>query len=150
MTSVQISDLDDLVQLLNELDAFYGDEINESIQTRIAQTKAAIFDNTSLSRAIVARNSAGEAIGFAAYSFLWPAAGSSRSLYLKELYVVQPQRGRGIGRVLMQHLFRLAKEEGCSRVEWTTDTSNVDAIRFYENLGATPVTTKIFYRHDLP
>jgi hypothetical protein len=30
--------------------------------------------------------------GFAAYSFLWPAVGLTRSLFLKELYVAEAAR----------------------------------------------------------
>lgn len=39
-----------------------------------------------------------------------------------------------------------AADHGCSRVEWTTDTGNSGARRFYESLGAAPLATKIFYR----
>ena len=35
--------------------------------------------------------------GMASYSFLWPAAGLTRSLYLKELYVAQDWQRQGIG-----------------------------------------------------
>jgi RimJ/RimL family protein N-acetyltransferase len=46
----------------------------------------------------------------------------------------------------MEGLYRIAADHGCSRVEWTTDTGNSGAQRFYESLGAAPLTTKIFYR----
>ncbi len=49
----------------------------------------------------------------------------------------------------MQSLFDIAKSEACSRVEWTTDTSNADAVRFYEKLGASPFSEKVFYRYEL-
>jgi GNAT superfamily N-acetyltransferase len=40
----------------------------------------------------------------ASYSFLWPAAGVTRSLYLKELYVAQDWQRQGIGKLLMDSL----------------------------------------------
>jgi GNAT superfamily N-acetyltransferase len=85
-------------------------------------------------------------VGFAAYSFLWPAIGLTRSLYLKELYVSGAARKKGIGRVLMQRLYQIAAKNECSRVEWTTDRDNVDAQRFYAQLGVPVKESKLFYR----
>ncbi len=84
----------------------------------------------------------------AAYSFLWPTVGLTRSLYLKELYVAQACRGRGIGRLLMQALFGLAAKHGCSRVEWTTDRGNTSAQAFYHRLGLPVHASKLFYRAE--
>lgn len=147
VTRVQdAADLVDIVKLLNEMDLFYGDELTESAQERTRQASLALLGNPPSSHAIIARNGTSEPIGFASYSFLWPAVGSSRSLYLKELYVTQAHRRKGIGRTLMQQIFKIATSEGCSRVEWTADAANDDALRFYESIGASPFSEKIFYR----
>jgi GNAT superfamily N-acetyltransferase len=82
----------------------------------------------------------------AAYSFLWPAVGLTASLYPKELYVAEAYRRTGVGRLLMDGLYDVARRRGLSRVEWTTDKSNGDAQAFYEALGARRLTSKIFYR----
>jgi GNAT superfamily N-acetyltransferase len=84
--------------------------------------------------------------GLAAYSFLWPAAGVTRSLYLKELFVRATARRLGIGKLLMRELHAVAAEQRCSRVEWTADTDQPDAQRFYAALGAEVLATKLFYR----
>jgi GNAT superfamily N-acetyltransferase len=67
-------------------------------------------------------------------------------MFLKELYVADSHRRRGIGRQLMQHLFALAAHTGCSRVEWMTDQTNTNAQTFYANLGHAPHTQKLFFR----
>ena len=146
---VEEADLDDIVRLLNELDAFYGDVATESFRSRTLNTREALVGSPPSVHAVIARSSTSEPIGFATYSFLWPAAGSSRSLYLKELYVTQAQRRTGVGSILMRTLFDIANREDCSRVEWTTETSNLDAVRFYEKLGASPISEKVFYRYKL-
>jgi len=46
----------------------------------------------------------------------------------------------------MDGLYGIAAERGCSRVEWTTDTSNQAAQAFYESIGVMPPATKLFYR----
>jgi GNAT superfamily N-acetyltransferase len=73
-------------------------------------------------------------------------SGVSRSLYLKELYVVEDSRQHRIGHLLMRKLSRIAVESGCSRVEWTADTDNRVAERFYVRLGVPINDSKIFYR----
>jgi GNAT superfamily N-acetyltransferase len=54
-------------------------------------------------------------------------------------------RGRGVGRALLSHLARLAKERGCARFEWAVLDWNEPAIKFYRSLGAQPLDDwKIF------
>jgi ribosomal protein S18 acetylase RimI-like enzyme len=88
-------------------------------------------------------------VGIAAYSFLWPAVGSTSSVFLKELYVSADYRRHGIGRQLMDELVKIAADHQCSRVEWTTETTNTAAQRFYSSLGRQPGTGKLLYRIDL-
>ena len=82
----------------------------------------------------------------ASYSFLWPAVGLTQSLFLKELYVRDAHRGHGVGRRLMERIFEVAAETGCSRVEWMTDRPNEAAQAFYAKVGCEPNTDKVFYR----
>jgi GNAT superfamily N-acetyltransferase len=90
-----------------------------------------------------------ELVGLASYSFLWPAAGVTRSLYLKELYVAQARRRQGIGKLLMENLFAVATKHRCSRVEWTTDQESKEAQRFYAELGVPIHDDKLFYRSEV-
>lgn len=154
MATVNISvadknDIPAIVDLLGEVDEFYGDDTAEGLEERADKVTSVLFGKEPAAYALLARAEGGQAIGFASYSFLWPAAGSSRSLYLKELYVANGYRQSGAGRQLMQELFDIAKTEGCSRVEWTTDATNMDAQTFYAKLGESVSTDKLFYRHEI-
>ena len=131
-----------LAELIAERDRYYGAPRPEPEEPAIED---ALFGPTPAGTALVAVHDGGLA-GLAAYSFLWPAAGVTRSLYLKELYVRAASRRYGIGRLLMRELGRVAAEHRCSRIEWTADTDNPAAQRFYAALGAEPLATKIFYR----
>jgi GNAT superfamily N-acetyltransferase len=108
------------------LDEFYGSLPEGVPAERAAQVRDVLFGNPPLAHALVAWD--GEApAGFAAYSSLWPAAGLTASLYLKELYVAEAYRRTGVDQFLMGGLYDVARRRGLSRVEWTTDTSNVGA-----------------------
>ena len=131
--------------LLEQMDRFYGAVDAEPLDDRMRQINEALFSSPPAAYALLARDGAHPA-GVAAYSFLWPAAGLTRSLYLKELYVGEGYRRRGVGKLLMQALFETADKHGCSRVEWTTDRDNVGAQAFYEMLGLPQHPSKIFYR----
>ncbi len=76
---------------------------------------------------------AGFALFFANFSTFLGRPG----LYLEDLFVRPPFRGRGCGRALLIHLARLAVERGCGRFEWTVLDWNDQAIAFYRSLGAT-------------
>ena len=76
---------------------------------------------------------AGFALFFANFSTFLGRSG----LYLEDLFIRPPFRGRGYGRALLIHLARLAVERGCGRFEWSVLDWNEQAIGFYRSLGAT-------------
>jgi len=57
-------------------------------------------------------------------------------LYLEDLYVKPEQRGRGLGRALLEHLGALAVQRDYGRFEWSVLDWNEHAIRFYKGMGA--------------
>lgn len=133
--------------LLGEMDRFYGSVSADPEDAREQQIYQALFGETSAGHALLARHDE-ELVGLAAYSFLWPAVGLTRSLYLKELYVAEAYQRRGVGRLLMCTLYQTAAEHECSRVEWTTDNDNGGVMAFYAELGVPIETSKIFYRAE--
>jgi len=140
-------DIEAIAGLAEEMDSFYGETTTQPIELRIRQINEAIFSDLPAAHAILAWDGA-DLTGFASYSFLWPAIGLTRSMYLKELYVATDARRRSIGRLLMRRLFYIASQHDCSRVEWTTDQDNFDAQQFYAELGVSVSASKLFYRVD--
>jgi ribosomal protein S18 acetylase RimI-like enzyme len=115
------------------------------LEDRVRQINEALFSDPPAAYALLAWDGA-QLGGIAAYSFVWPAVGLSRSLYLKELYVSEAYRHRGAGKLLVQALFQKAATHRCSRVEWTTDSDNISAQAFYDALGSAQHPSKVFYR----
>ncbi len=67
-------------------------------------------------------------------------------IYLEDLYVRPAFRKKGIGKALLSYLVELAKTEDCGRVEWVVLDWNKNAIDFYKNMGAEPMTDWIVFR----
>lgn len=143
------SDIEALAELIEEIERFYGSTEIQPLEERRSQVEDALFGSPPLASALLVEDEAGALVGLAAYSFLWPAAGSSHSLFLKELYVRSTVRRQGVGARLMGELRTLAAARpGCSRVEWMTDRDNSGARAFYKSLGFTKFDGKIVYRVD--
>lgn len=85
-------------------------------------------------------------LGFAAFSAIYPGPGLKPGIFLKELYVSNAQRERGIGKTLMRALARIASSRGLSRIDWTADSSDLRLVAFYERLGGAPKPEKLFFR----
>jgi GNAT superfamily N-acetyltransferase len=75
-------------------------------------------------------------VGFALWFHNYSTFAGRPGLYLEDLYVRPPFRGRGHGEGLLRHLARLAIERGCARFEWAVLDWNAPAIAFYRKLGA--------------
>jgi GNAT superfamily N-acetyltransferase len=138
-------DAEHLAGLLAEVEHYYGASDDPPLAQWAEHIRAMLFRPEPPARVLLAWDD-GRLIGLASYSFVWPAAGVTHSLYLKELYVTESSRKRGVGRTLMRELYRIATENGCSRVEWTADTDNPQALQFYAALGVPPNPMKQNYR----
>ncbi|WP_082122277.1 MULTISPECIES: GNAT family N-acetyltransferase [Frankia] len=138
-------DVEAMAGLMEELDTFYGATPTQPRDAQVAQIKKLVFGTPPAAQVLLAHNN-GHLIGMAAYSYLWPAAGVTHSLFLKELYVVEAARRKGVGRLLMNRLHEIAVAQNCSRVEWMTDMTNIAARRFYEACGFAIHEGKLFFQ----
>lgn len=136
------ADAETLAVLIGEIEEHYG---GTNVPGDVDQIRTMLFGEPPVATVLLARD--GDAVlGMASYSFLWPAAGTDASLFLKELYVRGSARRRGVARAFMARLREVASEAGCSRVEWTADQDNPPALEFYKALGVEPREDKLYYR----
>jgi GNAT superfamily N-acetyltransferase len=73
--------------------------------------------------------------GYALYNFTYDTDRSIRILYILDLLVDEAARGKGIGIKLMQAIETVAKEKGCSELQWAVYVPNQAAINFYGKFG---------------
>lgn len=80
----------------------------------------------------------GKAVGMVNYIYHRSNWSIENSCYLQDLYVDGEQRGLGIGRQLIEHVYATAKAAGCIKVHWLTHETNATAISLYEQVAERP------------
>jgi GNAT superfamily N-acetyltransferase len=93
-----------------------------------------------------------EPVAYAIWFYNFSSFTGRPGLYIEDIYVRPHARGRGVGKALLLHLARLAKERNCARMEWAVLDWNEPAISFYRSLGARPMDEWTIFRldaHDL-
>jgi GNAT superfamily N-acetyltransferase len=62
-------------------------------------------------------------VGFALFFHNYSTFLAQRGVYLEDLFVEPAARGRGVGKLLLTAVARLALERGCGRFEWAVGRS---------------------------
>jgi GNAT superfamily N-acetyltransferase len=122
-----------VLRFIREL-AEYERLTHEVVATE-ADIRTALFGLDPSAHAVIGYVN-GEPAGFALYFFSFSTFVGRPGLYLEDLYVRPPFRGRGLGRRLLAHLARIAVERNCGRMEWSVLDWNQQALGFYRRLGA--------------
>jgi GNAT superfamily N-acetyltransferase len=79
-------------------------------------------------------------VGFALFFYNYSTWRGHAGIYLEDLFVRPPFRGKGFGKALFSAVAAIAVAEGCPRLEWAVLDWNTPAIDFYRSLGATPLS----------
>ncbi len=78
----------------------------------------------------------GEPVGFAVWFINFRPSAARAGIYLEDLFVRPAQRGKGIGKALLEHLARECVTNGWSRLQWAVLDWNTPSIEFYKSIGA--------------
>ena len=109
------------------------------------QLRQSLFGERRVAEVVIASYQE-EPAGFALFFHNFSTFLGRPGIYLEDLFVIPKLRGHGIGQVLLSHLAEIAVDRGCGRLEWAVLDWNVDAIRFYERLGAKPMDEWTVFR----
>ncbi|MCF5708805.1 GNAT family N-acetyltransferase [Pseudomonas syringae] len=77
----------------------------------------------------------GKAVGMVNFIYHRSNWSIGNSCYLQDLIVATEQRGTGLGRQLIEHVYATAKADGCEKVHWLTHETNATAIQLYERIA---------------
>ncbi len=90
----------------------------------------------------------GNAVGYALFFNNFSTFTGRPGIYLEDLYVQPPMRGKGFGKSLLAYLAKLAVDSNFTRVEWSVLDWNEPSIQFYRSIGAKPMDEWTVQRLD--
>ena len=127
------ADVPALLTFIRELAEY--EKLTHEVSATEDQLRATLFDPRRFAEALLACVD-DEPVGFALFFHNYSTFLARPGLYLEDLFVRPAYRGRGLGKLLLTTIARIASERGCGRYEWTVLDWNTPSIRFYESLGA--------------
>ncbi|NTV97420.1 MAG: GNAT family N-acetyltransferase [Thiobacillus sp.] len=139
----EAGDLPALADLLAELFTLESDFVPDRAK-QLAGLHL-ILDHPELGRLFVLRVD-GAVAGMANALFTVSTAEGGRVLVLEDVIVAARQRGGGLGRRLVEHVFDWARGQGMARVTLLVDRDNAPAQAFYERLGFGPSAMRVLRR----
>lgn len=138
-------DAETLVALIHELAVY--EKLEQYARADPDDLRAHLHGPRPFAEAIVAE-AAGEVVGFALFFSTYSTFRGQPGLYLEDIFVREPHRGRGIGKAMLATVARIAVDRGCGRLEWSVLDWNAPSIGFYRSLGARPLDDWTVYRID--
>lgn len=126
------SDMKSVHGLITEL-AIYEKAADQVVNT-VEQLVIDGFGPSKLFDCIVATHH-GVVVGFALYYTSY-STWKGACLYLEDFLVTESMRGKGIGKLLFEKVYQIAKEKQVGRFEWQVLDWNEPAINFYKKYNA--------------
>jgi GNAT superfamily N-acetyltransferase len=132
---VQRNDFGKWKLLWDGYNEFYGRHGKTALPDTITNTTwSRFFDGYEPMHALVAEQ-AGELLGLAHFLFHRSTIEPGSNCYLQDLFTVEAARGKGVGRALIEEVYRYAKQAGSSRVYWQTHETNATAMQLYDKVA---------------
>ena len=130
--SAQPGDEEQIFRLLRELAQFekLGHELTGSAEALGLH----LFGERPAAEALVAERAS--VIGYALFYPTYSTFLTRPGIYLEDLYVIEAERGTGVGKALLRRVAQLACERNAGRLEWSVLDWNQRAIDFYVQSGA--------------
>jgi GNAT superfamily N-acetyltransferase len=79
----------------------------------------------------------GKPAGYACFFGFYSTFAGKPGLFLEDLFVRDAFRGKGIGKALLAHIAKIARQENCVGLRWEVLDWNSAAIDFYRKVGGT-------------
>lgn len=134
------ADLEAMADLLGELFALESD-FRPARDKQIAGLRL-LLDTPELGRLFVLRAD-GRVAGMANALITVSTAEGTRVALLEDVILHAEFRGRGLGRLLVDHIVRWATENGLPRITLLADQDNAPALAFYARMGFAPSAMRV-------
>lgn len=75
-------------------------------------------------------------LGFVQYLYHGTTWSPKQRIYLNDLYTTPESRGKGIGRKLIEAVYKEAEKRECDQVYWLTQNFNEDGRKLYDKVSS--------------
>ena len=122
----------------------------EKLLNEVVATEEVLYDSLFVRKKaeVIIGEYDGKPVGFALFFHNFSTFVGKPGIYLEDLYVKPEMRGKGLGKIILSFLGKLAVERNCGRLEWWCIDWNESSIRFYKEMGAKPMDEWTVYRVD--
>jgi GNAT superfamily N-acetyltransferase len=133
--AVEENDFDRWKPLWDGYNAFYGRKEKTALPDAITKmTWSRFFDGYEPMQALVAEES-GRLLGLAHFLFHRSTISIESTCYMQDLFTIEAARWSGVGRALIEEVYRCAERAGCRRVYWQTHETNTTAMQLYDKVA---------------
>jgi GNAT superfamily N-acetyltransferase len=137
------SDVPLLLSFIRKLAEY--EKLADQVSATEDHVREALFGSRRVAEALLAYLGS-EPVAFAVFFHNFSTFLGRPGIYLEDLFVDPPHRGKGVGKALLVELARLARARNCGRLEWAVLDWNESAIDFYRSLGAVPMEDWTIFR----
>ena len=86
-------------------------------------------------------------VGFANLMTVYSVWTHGKALILDDLYLIPEMRGKGYGKRAMGFIEQFAVQRGCKRLQFQSEETNPNAMKFYIALGYRPANMNFYVKY---
>lgn len=132
--NVRVAEPGDMDLLLKLMGEFYAESSVPLDRERSAEAFAELIDSPSLGRVWIMERD-GETAGYIVLTLGYSMEYGGRDAFVDDLFVREPYRGKGLGRMALEVLFEECRRRKVRAVHLEVDRENVAAKQLYKNFG---------------
>lgn len=114
------------------------EKLSHEVVATVATLEETLFGEKAYAEVTIGEYQ-GQAVAYSLFFHNFSTFTGRPGIYLEDIYVKPEMRGKGMGKLMLAYIAKLAVERNCTRVEWSVLDWNEPSIQFYRSIGAAPM-----------
>lgn len=132
-----------ILEFIKELAEY--EKLSHKVVATEEKLKKSLFGEQSVAEVIIVEYLT-KPVGYCLFFHNFSTFLGQPGIYIEDIYVRLEHRGLGFGKSILTYLAKLAVERDCGRIEWSVLDWNINALNFYNDLGASAMDGWTVYR----
>jgi len=128
-------DFDRWLPLWQAYNRFYGRSGDTALPDAVTQSTWSRFHDAQEPVYCMVAEGGGRLVGLVHFIFHRSTISIALTCYLQDLYTLETERGKGVGRLLIEAVYEQARKAGLARVYWLTHETNTTAMKLYDKVA---------------